>query len=146
MIIPLIMTRRIPFLIIALLFILSSCGPNLREENLKLREEIIGYHDEVMPLMGKLKTLEKEAVQTIEKLEKEENPDSEKIVELKALAVDLNAAYEGMFDWMHGYDVTDGDMTQEELKVYLEDQLVKVKEVNKQFKEVLDRSEKLLGD
>lgn len=140
------MIRRIPFLIIALLFIISSCGPDLREENLKLREEIIGYHDEVMPLMGKLKTLEKEAVQTIEKLEEEETPDSAKIVELKALAVDLNAAYEGMFDWMHGYDVTDGGMTQEELKVYLEDQLVKVKEVNKQFKEVLERSDKLLGD
>ncbi|MBN3582723.1 hypothetical protein JYB64_10045 [Algoriphagus aestuarii] len=140
------MTRRIPFFIFALIFILGSCGPDLKGENLKLREEIIGYHDEVMPLMGKLKTLEKEAVQEIEKLEGKETPDSARIMELKSLAVDLNATYEGMFDWMHGYDVSDGDMTQEELKVYLEDQLVKVKQVNNQFKEVLEKAENLLGD
>ncbi len=138
------MTRHIPVLIIVLLVFMSSCGQSVEEENLKMREKIISIHDEVMPLMRKLKSLEKKANQEIEILEAEENPETERIIELKALAVDLDAAYEGMFDWMHQYETKDGDKTPEEIKVYLDEQLIKITEVNNQFKEVLAKSDELL--
>ncbi|WP_373397092.1 hypothetical protein V8V91_21265 [Algoriphagus halophilus] len=100
-----------------LLVVLASCGPSIQEQNLMMREKIIEIHDEVMPMMGRLKSLEKKANQEIDRLE-EENPDTARIEELKVLAVDLNAAYDGMFDWMHQYEATDGDRTPEEVKVF----------------------------
>ncbi|MEN2281362.1 hypothetical protein AAGF08_04425 [Algoriphagus sp. SE2] len=140
------MTRYIPFLTIVLLLLMNSCGPSVQDENLEMRKKIISIHDEVMPLMGKLKGLEKKANQEIESLQQEENPDTARIEELRALAIDLDAAYEGMFDWMHQYDALDGDKTQEEIKIYLDKQLIKVTEVNDQFKEVLAKSNQVFPD
>ena len=137
------MTRYIPVLTIVLLFFMSSCGQSVQDENLKMREKIISVHDEVMPLMGKLKSLEKKAIQEIQTLGEEENPNSGRITELKSLAVDLDAAYEGMFDWMHQYEPVDGDKTPEEIKTYLDDQLIKITEVNDKFKEVLAKADEL---
>ncbi|WP_296701978.1 hypothetical protein [Algoriphagus sp.] len=138
------MIRQIPFLIIVLLFFVSSCGQSTQDENQLMRDRIISIHDEVMPLMGKLKSLEKKANQEIKSLEDEENANPERIVELKALVVDLDAAYEGMFDWMHQYEIEDGEKSPEEVKEYLDDQLIKVTEVNSQFKEVLAKADELL--
>lgn len=139
------MIRYISILTIVLLVALSSCGPSIQEENLKMREQIMGVHDEVMPLMGRLKSLEKKANQEIGRLEEEENPNTSRIEELKALAEELNAAYDGMFDWMHQYEITDGDRTPEEVKVFLDEQLIKVTEVNAEFKEVLSKADELLA-
>jgi hypothetical protein len=122
---------------------MGSCGQSPQDENLKMREKIISIHDEVMPLMGKLKSLEKKANQEIETLQEQESPDAERITELKALAIDLDAAYEGMFEWMHQYEVSDGEKSPEEIKAYLDDQLIKVTEVNDKFKEVIAKADEL---
>lgn len=137
------MIRYISSLTFILLVVLASCGPSIQEQNLMMREKIIEIHDEVMPMMGRLKSLEKKANQEIDRLE-EENPDTARIEELKVLAVDLNAAYDGMFDWMHQYEATDGDRTPEEVKVFLDEQLIKISEVNAQFKEVLTKADEML--
>lgn len=137
------MIRYISSLTFMLLVVLASCGPSIQEQNLMMREKIIEIHDEVMPMMGRLKSLEKKANQEIDRLE-EENPDTARIEELKVLAVDLNAAYDGMFDWMHQYEATDGDRTPEEVKVFLDEQLIKISEVNAQFKEVLTKADEML--
>lgn len=137
------MIRYISSLTFVLLVVLASCGPSIQEQNLMMREKIIEIHDEVMPMMGRLKSLEKKANQEIDRLE-EENPDTARIEELKVLAVDLNAAYDGMFDWMHQYEATDGDRTPEEVKVFLDEQLIKISEVNAQFKEVLTKADEML--
>ncbi|SIN65620.1 hypothetical protein [Algoriphagus halophilus] len=137
------MIRYISILTFVLLIVLTSCGPSIQEQNLMMREKIIEIHDEVMPMMGRLKSLEKKANQEIDRLE-EENPDTARIEELKVLAVDLNAAYDGMFDWMHQYEATDGDRTPEEVKVFLDEQLIKISEVNAQFKEVLTKADEML--
>lgn len=137
------MTRYIPILTIVLLVLLNSCGKSVQNENLEMRKKIISIHDEVMPLMGKFKSLEKKAIQEIETLQEEDEPDTSRISELKALAVDLDAAYEGMFDWMHQYDALDGNKTPEEIKIYLDEQLIKVTEVNDQFKAVLAKANEI---
>ncbi|MBN3520328.1 hypothetical protein JYB62_09960 [Algoriphagus lutimaris] len=137
------MIRYISILTFVLLVVLTSCGPSIQEQNLMMREKIIEIHDEVMPMMGRLKSLEKKANQEIDRLE-EENPDTARIEELKVLAVDLNAAYDGMFDWMHQYEATDGDRTPEEVKVFLDEQLIKISDVNAQFKEVLTKADEML--
>ena len=83
------MNRFIPFLIIVIFFV--SCGSSLEEENSEMRAKVIAVHDEVMPMMGKLKSLEKRAISEASELEAESSSDSLKIQELKALAYDLEA-------------------------------------------------------
>jgi hypothetical protein len=140
------MNRIIPLLILGLFLSLNACGPNLVKENKKMREQLIAVHDEVMPQIGKLKSLEKKATQKVEKLSSQEPVDSLQIENLKALAFDLNQAYEGMFVWMRQYDTEDGDKEPIEVKAYLEEQMVMVTEVNQEIKEVIGRAEKELKD
>lgn len=138
------MKRLLVLSSLSLFFILSSCGTSPQEENKALRDSVIAVHDEVMPLMSKLKSMEAKAVKTAEDLEATENPDMQKVDELKALAYDLNQAYEGMFVWMRQYEQEDGDRSPEKVKAYLEGQMLKVEVVNEEITSVLSRAEELL--
>ena len=140
------MNRIIPFLTLGLFLSLNACGPNLVEENKKVREQLIAVHDEVMPQIGKLKSLEKKANQRIEELSAQEPVDGLQIENLKLLAFDLNQAYEGMFVWMRQYETEDGDKKPIEVKAYLEEQMVLITEVNQDIKQVILRAEKELQD
>lgn len=130
-------------LILVTLGFLVGCEPSLEETNAELREEVIAIHDEVMPLMGKLKSYEKQAKDKIEELEQAESIDAGKVEEFKALSYDLNQAYEGMFVWMRQYEIEDGEKTQEEVEDYLKSQMESVSKVNEEIKSVLARAETL---
>lgn len=137
--------KFIPFYLVFGLFIfLQSCGNKQVEENKVLREKVIAVHDEVMPKMGQLKSFEKAALQKAEELESSETPEVDKINELKNLASELNQAYEGMFVWMRQYNNEDGEQTPEEVKVYLEEQMIQVTQVNETIKAALEKAEQLL--
>ncbi|GMQ29208.1 hypothetical protein [Algoriphagus confluentis] len=138
------MKYSIVFLLFGLIILFQSCGNKQVEANNKLREEVIAVHDEVMPKMGQLKSLEKTALQMVEELSASPDPDQEKIDALKTLAVDLDQAYEGMFVWMRQYEIEDGEKTPEEVKAYLEDQMVKVTKVNEDIKNVLQKADSLI--
>lgn len=124
--------------------IFQSCGNSQVDANKKLREEVIAVHDEVMPKMGQLKSLEKTSLQMAEDLANSSEPDSTKILALRELATQLDQAYEEMFVWMRQYDVEDGEKTPEEVKIYLEDQMQKVTLVNMEIKSVLEKADSLL--
>lgn len=124
--------------------ILASCGPNLSKQNKELRDQVIAVHDEVMPKMGQLKALEKETQQKAEELLLQDSTQTEQVQALQGLAVELDQAYEGMFVWMRQYETEDGERTPEEVKVYLEDQMVKVTQVNEQIKGALSKADSLL--
>lgn len=138
------MKYSIVFLLFGLTFLFQSCGNKQVEANKKLREEVIAVHDEVMPKMGQLKSLEKTALQMVEELSVSPEPNQEKIDALKTLAAELDQAYEGMFVWMRQYEIEDGEKTPEEVKAYLEDQMVKVKKVNEDIKNVLQKADSLI--
>lgn len=139
--------KFIPFyLIFTLLIFVQACGNKQVEENKTQREQVIAVHDEVMPKMGQLKSLEKAALQKAEELQNSETPDQAKIDELKNLASQLNLAYEGMFVWMRQYNTEDGEKTPDEVKVYLDEQLVLVSKVNEDIKAALAKAEVLLKD
>ncbi|MFN3758953.1 MAG: hypothetical protein ACK4SF_07030 [Algoriphagus aquaeductus] len=138
--------KFIPFYLVFGLFVfLQSCGNKQVEENKLLREKVISIHDEVMPKMGQLKSFEKAALQKASEMNGLDDPDLEKIDSLKNLAVQLNQAYEGMFIWMRQYKNEDGDQTPEEVKVYLEEQMILVTQVNEEIKEALANANRLLG-
>lgn len=135
------MNRATLILIVSVVFLTNSCGPNLKNENKKAREVLIAVHDEVMPQMGKLKSYEKKATQKLEALRTQEPIDSLQIAKLSKLVDDLNSAYEGMFVWMRQYEVEDGDKEPLVIKAYLEEQMIQVTEVNQNIKNVLQKAE-----
>lgn len=139
------MKRTILFLTFAAFVFLSSCGSGGKSEEETLREQVIAIHDEVMPKMGQLKSFEKEALQKAENMESSENGNEAKIEELKALAYDLDQAYDQMFVWMRSYaEGTDKEMSEEELRDFLDEQMISVKEVRDQINGVLaEAGEKL---
>ena len=139
--------RFIPFYLIFILFIFfQSCGNKQVEENKAHREQVIAIHDEVMPKMGQLKSMEKAALQKAEELQNSDSPDQAKIEALKNLATQLNQAYEGMFVWMRQYSTEDGEQAPEQIKAYLDEQLVLVSKVNEDIKAALAQADSLLKD
>jgi transposase-like protein len=128
-----------------LFFVFQSCGNKLANENIKLREEVIAAHDEVMPKMGQLKSCEKNALQMAEEISNSDEPDSERAQALRDLALELDQAYEGMFVWMRQYKVEEGDKTPEEVREYLKEQMRKITQVNIEIKSVLEKADSLLN-
>ncbi|WP_111671979.1 hypothetical protein [Algoriphagus litoralis] len=125
---------------------LKGCGPNQKDLNDASRTEIIAVHDEVMPKMGQLKSFEKKALQKAEEFEAMDSTNTAKVEEMKALAMELDQAYEAMFVWMRQYETEDGERNPEEVKAYLEEQMVSVTEVNQQMKSALSKADSLLKD
>lgn len=139
------MKRSILFLIFSSFFLVIACGPKAPSDNELLRAEVIAVHDEVMPKIGQLKSLERKALEKVEELESEETRDSLKVQQYKALAYDLNHSHESMFAWMRQYAKSlDTPMTDEEEKTFLDEQKVLVTEVNVEIKEALAKADELL--
>lgn len=133
-------------LIFSLVLVFQSCGPSQKDLNADRRAEVIAVHDEVMPKMGQLKSFEKKALQRAEALAAMDSVDSAKVQEMKNLASELDQAYEAMFVWMRQYETEDGERTPEEVKAYLEGQMVSVTEVNQLMKAALTKADSLLNN
>lgn len=131
-------------MILTSFFIVIGCGTKGPSESEILRNEVIAVHDEVMPKMGMLQSLQRQALDKASELEQENPVDSAKVMEYKAVAYDLDHAYDAMFDWMHQYRSKDGEQTPEQIKEYLEEQMVLVTKVNVEVKAALEKAEKLL--
>lgn len=133
-------------LIFGLILIFEACGPNQKDLNAERRAEVIAVHDEVMPKMGQLKSFEKKALQKAEELAALDSVDATKIREMKDLALELDQAYEAMFVWMRQYEPQDGELSPEEVKSYLEEQMISVSEVNSKIKTALSKADSLLNN
>lgn len=133
-------------LIFSLLFSLQACEPSQADLNREKRAEVMSLHDEVMPKLGQLKSFEKKAIQKAGELAASDSVDVDQIKRLEALASELNQAYEGMFVWMRQYELDEEGQSPEEVKVYLEKQMIMVTDVNKAIKDVLAKSDSLLVD
>ena len=133
-------------LMFSLLLALQACGPNQKDLNQAQRAEVMAIHDEVMPKLGQLKTFEKKAIQKAGELAAIDPVDSVQMKQLEDLRMELNQAYEGMFVWMRQYELDEEGKSPEEIKSYLDEQLILVTKVNTAIKDVLTRSDSLLVD
>ena len=111
-----------------------------------MRVQIIGVHDEVMPKIGELMSLEKKALAQADSLFAQDSTASTEIEAMRSLAGQLNQAHEGMFVWMRQYSLDEEGKTPEELKTYLDEQLVKVNQVNADIKAALEQAASKLKD
>jgi transposase-like protein len=133
-------------LILFLSFLVLSCANPLIEANKEMRAQLIGVHDEVMPKMGELMSLQKKALAQADSLYAQDSTATAQIESMRSLAAQLDQAYEGMFVWMRQYSVDEEGKTPEEIKTYLDDQLLKVNQVNADIKAALDKAATQLKD
>ncbi len=134
----------------SLIFIFSmfvlACSNPLIEANKEMRAQIIGVHDEVMPKMGELMSLQKKALAQADSLYAQDSTATAQIESMRTLAGQLDQAYEGMFVWMRQYSLEEEGKTPEEIKTYLDDQLLKVNQVNAEIKAALEQAGTQLKD
>ena len=123
-----------------------ACANPLIEANKAMRAQIIGVHDEVMPKIGQLMSLEKKALAQADSLFAQDSTATTDIEAMRSLAGQLNQAHEGMFVWMRQYSLDEEGKTPEELKTYLDEQLVKVNQVNADIKAALEQAASKLKD
>jgi hypothetical protein len=127
-------------------FLVLACANPLIETNKEMRAQIIGVHDEVMPKMGELMSLQKKALAQADSLYAQDSTATAQIESMRSLAGQLDQAYEGMFVWMRQYSLEEEGKTPEEIKTYLDDQLLKVNQVNADIKAALDQAGTQLKD
>lgn len=134
------------FLILLFSMLVLACANPLIEANKEMRAQIIGVHDEVMPKIGELVSLEKKALAQADSLFAQDSTATTDIEAMRSLAGQLNQAHEGMFVWMRQYSLDEEGKTPEELKTYLDEQLVKVNQVNADIKAALEQAALKLKD
>jgi hypothetical protein len=90
-------------LILIFSMLVLACANPLIETNKEMRAQIIGVHDEVMPKMGELMSLQKKALAQADSLYAQDSTATTQIESMRSLAGQLDQAYEGMFVWMRQY-------------------------------------------
>lgn len=117
---------------------IESCAVK-EDEVAALKTEVIAIHDEVMPKMGELRSNQKLLTEKGEEL-----GDTTEAQRYRSAALACDEAYEGMFVWMRQFDSKLEGLNEEESLAYLQDQLIKVTQVNRDIKQALEEAEKLL--
>lgn len=134
------MNTRILSLAVVFCLLLMAC----ESENVQLKEEVIAIHDEVMPHMGKLKSLQKELNEKADQLALDDSVEHrEQILELRNTSSELDNAYEGMFVWMRQFQPEQEGMTEEEFNDYLNEQKASVEKVKTDINQALEKAEEL---
>ncbi|WP_228779813.1 hypothetical protein [Aquiflexum lacus] len=132
------MHKSLGFLILVSLSIqLIGCNSGKENPNEILKREVIEIHDEVMPLMGDLKSLKTKVLEKSASLSHEDSSHEDQIQELEQMAAELDSAFDGMFVWMRQFKSDYEGMSSDEVKIYLLDQKLKVEKVNLDIKQAI---------
>ncbi|WP_035806232.1 hypothetical protein [Lunatimonas lonarensis] len=138
--------KRIPlFLVVLGLIFFSACGSSEESEVERMKREVIAVHDEVMPLMGELRSFQRSLEEKADELDSR-GVESPLVGEYRTAASACSAAYEGMFIWMRQFDMRMEEMNEDQSLAYLEDQAIKVAKVNEDIKTALKLAESLLAE
>lgn len=118
-------------ILFAVIAVFSAC-----REKSQLEIEVIAIHDEVMPKMGDLHVAKKGLRKMIKS--GAHKPIEKDILQLIS---NLEAADEGMMDWMHNWKVPAEDP---EMTAYLKEEKVKITQVKNDMNSSLDEANKFL--
>lgn len=127
-------------------FFVVSCTSSSNHENQNLQDSVIAVHDEIMPLMGGFVRSSIKIDSILMNLPgiKIQNPEidtNQTRIDLLALKRNLDSSTESMNDWMHEFEVEHDGKTKEEIKTYLENELVKINEVKRKFETTSQESQ-----
>lgn len=111
-----------------------------------LRDDMIVYHDEAMPKMGKLKGYINSAKLAIDSLSKKNDGASKKLkTEYENLLAQLETAKKGMDDWMDNIDIEPQNISQDSVIKYFELEKAKAKTMRDNIFKALDNAKLVTG-
>lgn len=133
-------------LVLAILFVFTSCTSNSSQENQQLQDSVIAIHDEIMPLMGGFVRNSIKIDSILNNLQDLKDQSTEvdtmrirkELIELKGK---LDSSTDGMNDWMHDFEVDYEGKTEQEVHDYLKRELSKIQQLKNQFEEAAQQSE-----
>jgi len=142
-----------------LIVILFSCNQSTNEntatdieltpEQLQVKEleaKVLETHDEVMPLMGSLVALKEQLETKIQELSNSQDSEAADQVIINNLVINnLDVAYELMMDWMRNYHPVDINSNSEANLKYLQEEMEKIIEVQKQVNNAMQSAAEALG-
>lgn len=140
-----------PILLSALSLLLFMTACTTKNDSTKqLQDEVIAIHDEVMPMMGTFAhtSIKIDSIlnnwETI-KLEIPEIDTAEQKAKLINLKSAIEASNDAMNDWMHELNLDFENMSEAETQEYLQNERLKVQDIDKRFKSVAEESISVLN-
>ncbi|MGX1928401.1 hypothetical protein [Flagellimonas sp. 2504JD4-2] len=139
------MKKILSIIVTLVLFLSYSCKEKKKiEEGPSQMEQVMAIHDEVMPKMGKLGRLVGELKPKVDTTEVGQKYSS--------AMKDLQDANNAMMDWMKNFgdrfdpeEILDGKALTEQKQLWLDEEEVKVKELQQQINSSIAKAEALLG-
>lgn len=110
-------------------------------ELVELRKTVDQLHDEVMANSGKLMKFKKQALAKADSMEGDAGNS------LATLATELEAAHDGMMQWMRSYgEGIRTEQSEAQLKEFLEKKKVEMEQIKAQTEQALQKAEESLQD
>lgn len=141
-----------PLLLFMLLFGVTSCGPKtdqheheanedeeqlVQDANAALYDAVMDVHNEVMP---KLSTIENKIEELHNQIANTPDMAADKRAEIEALIAKLDAAGQGMRDWMHEFNPPADSLGEDTVRAYLESEMERIKKVKTDMLNALDEA------
>lgn len=140
-----------PILLSALSMFLFITACNTKDNSTKqLQAEVIAIHDEVMPMMGTFAhtSIKIDSILNNWETIKLENPKidtAEQKAKLIKLKTEIEASNDAMNDWMHELNLDFESMSETETQEYLQNERLKVQDIDIRFKAVAEESTSVLS-
>ena len=120
--------------LILTLFFITSCKQEFASQEIaNSYKSVMTVHDEVMP-----------EINTIQRLKKSLRPYKENNSEVLDLMKNLEAADDGMMDWMRGFKLDKSASKENQLK-YLEAEQTKINKVSKDMRSSISEAQDFLS-
>lgn len=128
------------FHLMLIVLLLAGCGQTGNQEQQEangtdreqLYDEVIAVHDEVMPKMQTIMNLKEQLRQKIDSLAADTVANQAQLEKVRSLTEALDQADEAMMSWMRGFKRDYGEMTEEEIMDYLNQEKEKIEQVAEQ--------------
>jgi hypothetical protein len=138
-------TMKYAVFLLLISFVLASCTTKNHEghnhghhaasaNSDSLYNKVMGVHDEVMPKLNDLYTLKEELKKQLANVPA---LTDDKRKELEAKIASIEAASEGMMRWMREFSPPADSLGEETMRLYLEEEMEKVKKVRDDITTVL---------
>ena len=123
----------------------TACTNPKEKEKKELEEKVMAVHDEVMPKMGSIQSLQETLKQMIETAAQDTvMVDSAFIAAAKAQHTELEEAHNAMMDWMAGYTPPSNEQSVDDAVSYLREQEQSVSAMAEKMKSAIANAEKFV--
>lgn len=131
-------------LLIPIVLLVISCSDEDKALQQARFNEIMVIHDEVMPYMSTIHSLQKQIKESAKLVATTDSTGNEKAA-FAALSSNLDLANESMMNWMRNFSKPSDDKAHLEIMDYYAKELAKISRVKQQMLDAIEKSKQRLG-